>query len=311
MPTLPATRLMFHLSTLEDPRAGDNCKHSFIEVVFIGVCAVISGCEHWTEIEDYAEAKREWLKSILSLRGGIPSHDTFRRVFCILDFKKFQTVFVNWTEEVRKSLKIKKDQICVDGKTLCGSANKSKLIKALHMVNAWSTGASLNLAQVLTEEKSNEITAIPHLLDLLNINDCLISIDAMGCQKEIANQIVAQGGDYLLAVKENQKYLYEAVEELFRRSSTPDKNALPRNDHKQIEQNIHGRDEVRDCRVLYLEKEVGFFPHDDWPSIFSLIKIQSERTIRSSGEKSAETRYYISSREESAEYFNEKVRAHW
>lgn len=305
------TQLMFHISNLEDPRTGENCRHKFVEVIFIAVCAVISGCECWTEIEDYAEAKQEWFKLFLSLKGGVPSHDTFRRIFCILDFESFHNVFFSWAAEVKQSLGIKKDQICIDGKTLCGSFSKTKAVRALHMVNAWSTGASLNLAQVPTAEKSNEITVIPKLLDLLSLKGCLVSIDAMGCQTEIAEKIVAGGGDYLLALKENHKGLYEATEELFRRSSTNDKNRLPKDEHSKKEQNVHGRDESRSCRVLYLKKEVGFFPHADWPSICSLIRIKSERVIRSTGEVSSETRYYISSAAKSAHIFNEKVRNHW
>ena len=171
------TTLMVHLSRLEDPRTGQNTRHKFIEVLFIAVCAVISGCECWTEIEDYGQAKEQWLRGFLDLEGGIPSHDTFRRLFCILDFESFQRVFIDWTQEVKESLGIKKDQICVDGKTLRGSFNRSKSIQALPRVNAWSTGASMSLGQCL--QRRNEITAIPELLDLLNLRGCLVSIDAM------------------------------------------------------------------------------------------------------------------------------------
>ena len=158
------TTLMVHLSRLEDPRTGQNTRHKFIEVLFIAVCAVISGCECWTEIEDYGQAKEQWLRGFLDLEGGIPSHDTFRRLFCILDFESFQRVFIDWTQEVKESLGIEKDQICVDGKTLRGSFNRSKSIQALPRVNAWSTGASMSLGQCL--QRRNEITAIPELLDL-------------------------------------------------------------------------------------------------------------------------------------------------
>jgi len=179
MEELSQVSLMIHLSNLEDPRTGENCRHSFFEVIFIAVCAVISGCECWTEIEDYAHAKQDWLKTYLTLKGGIPSHDTFRRIFCILDFASFQKVFINWTQEMKQGLGVKKDQICIDGKTLRGSFNNSKLVKALHMVNAWSTATSMSLGQMPTEEKSNEITAIPRLLDLLDLRGSLVSIDAM------------------------------------------------------------------------------------------------------------------------------------
>lgn len=304
-------KLMVHLSSLEDPRTGDNGRHVFIEVIFIAVCAVISGCEHWTEIEDYAQAKQEWFKSFLKLKHGIPSHDTFRRIFCILDFKKFQKVFMTWTHDIKTSLGIKKDQICIDGKTLRGSLNKAKSMKAIHMVNAWSTATSISLGQMPTDEKSNEITAIPELIDLLDLKDCLVSIDAMGCQTGIAKKIVDKNGNYLLALKENQKGLFAATEELFRRSSTKVKTKITKSEYTEKEQNIHGRDEVRNCRVLYLEEEIGFFPHEDWPKIYSLIRVQSERLKRSTGEVSSEVRYYISDANKTAREFNESVRNHW
>lgn len=311
MEKMAQARLMIHLSDLEDPRSGDNCRHLFIEIIFIAICAVISGCECWTEIEDYGHAKEDWLKEFISLKGGVPSHDTFRRIFCILDFEKFQKVFMSWAEETKKALGIKQDQICIDGKTLRGSLNKSKSIKAIHMVNAWSTAVSMSLGQMPTKEKSNEITAIPKLLDILNLNDCLVSIDAIGCQTAIAKKVIEKNGNYLLAVKENQKSLYDATEELFRRSSTSAKDGLPKSDYTEQEKNVHGRDETRAARVLYLERQIGFFPHDDWPSIYSLIRIQSERVKRSTGEISTETRYYISDAKKSAKEFNEKVRSHW
>ena len=301
---------MIHLNHLEDPRTGKNIKHKFIEIIFIAICAVISGCECWTEIEDYARAKKKWLKTILGLKGGIPSHDTFRRVFCILDFESFQKIFMAWTQEIKTSLGVKDDQICIDGKSLRGSFCKSKAVKALHMVNAWSTGASLSLGQLLTEEKSNEITAIPHLLELLDLRGSIVSIDAMGCQTEIAKKIIEKNGNYLLAVKENQKGLFTATEILFERSSTVAQNGLPKNDYSQTEQG-HGRDESRSCRVLSLDKEVAFFPESKWTDIESLIRIQSERVIQSTGEITKETRYYISNAKKSAEEFNGCVRKHW
>ena len=158
MEDISNSSLLIHLSSLEDPRSGENSQHNFTEVLFITVCAVLAGCESWYQIEDFAEAKRTWLSSFLTLKNGPPSHDTFRRVFSLLNFEKFQEIFVAWTAEVRKTLGIKSpDQICVDGKTLRGSLNTSKALRALHMVNAWSKNISLNLGQVCVDKKSNEI----------------------------------------------------------------------------------------------------------------------------------------------------------
>lgn len=302
--------LLFHLSILEDPRTGENYRHDFLEIIFITVCAVICGCENWSEIEDYAEAKKTWFLQFLELKNGIPSHDTFRRIFCILEFEEFQRFFINWTTEIRKKLNIKNDQICIDGKTM-RRCFKSRASKALHMVSAWSSGTSLSLGQVATEEKSNEITAVPQLLKILEIKGCLVSLDAMGCQRDIADKIVKKGADYLLAVKENQKNLFDATEELFRRSSTTVKRKLRSDDYELSEKNSHGRDETRKCRVIYFEKKVGFFPHKDWTDASSIIRIQSERIIRTTGETSSEVRYYISSAEKSADGFNSSVRNHW
>lgn len=304
-------QLFFHLSNLEDPRTGENTRHKFIDILFISVCAIICGCESWTEIEDFALSKNERFASLLELKNGIPSHDTFRRIFCIMDFAKFQKIFIAWTSEVKKKLKIKGDQICVDGKTLRGSFSEANAIKAIHMVNAWSTGASMSLGQMPTEEKSNEITAIPQLLDLLNIEDCLVSIDAMGCQTEIAKKIKEKGGNFLLALKENQKGLFEATEELFRRSSTNWLSKPRISEFTEKEFNTHGRDEIRVARVIYLENEIGFFPHETWPEIKSLIRIESEKIKKVTGEISTEVRYYVSDVDKSAKVFNEKIRNHW
>jgi predicted transposase YbfD/YdcC len=304
--------LMFHLSNLEDPRSGENSRHKFIEILFICVCAIISGCESWNEIEDYAKAKREWLSSFLELKNGIPSHDTFRRIFCILDFAAFQRTFIQWASDIKRSLKIKgEDQICIDGKTLRGSLNESKAIKAIHMVNAWSTATSMSLGQFPTDEKSNEITAIPQLLDLLNVNGCLVSVDAMGCQTAIAEKVKEKGGNYLFALKENQKGLFEATVELFRRSSTNWSSKPRMSEFVEQELNSHGRDETRICRVLYLEQEIGFFPHENWPDARALIRIESQRIKLTTGEISTETRYYISDANKSAKEFNGKIRDHW
>lgn len=302
--------LLRHLSIIEDPRSGENSRHDFLEILFITVCAVICGCENWSEIEDYAVAKEEWLREFLELKNGIPSHDTFRRVFCILDFNEFQKFFIKWTSEIRKKLNIKDDQICIDGKVL-RRCFKSKASKALYMVSAWSSGALLSLGQMATEEKSKEITAIPELLKILEMKGCLISLDAMGCQRDIADQIIKKEADYLLAVKENQKGLLEATEELFRRSQTSSKTKLRSDDYELVEKNKHGRDEVRKCRVIYLEKRAEFFPHKNWTDVSAIVRIQSERLIRSTGELCTESRYYISSATKTAHEFNNNVRNHW
>lgn len=194
-----------------------------------------------------------------------------------------------------------------DGKTLRGSLNRSKSMKALHKVNAWPTGASISLGQVCVNQKSNEITAIPHLLEILNISKCLVSIDAIGCQR-VAEKILSKGGDFLLALKKNQSNLLEAVKEIFRRSSTRANIAVEKNSYKE-EDVSHGREIKRTCKVLTLNEgeKIGFFPHSDWPSIKSLVRVQSQQTNLASGQFSEETRFYISSACQTARSFNEQV----
>ena len=313
MEDLSHSSLFVHLSSLEDPRSGENSKYNITEVLFIAVCSVLAGCESWYQMEDFGEAKSDWLSSFLDLKNGTPSHDTFRRVFTLLDFESFQEVFTTWTAEVKRALKIKTpDQICIDGKTLRGSVNKSKALRPLHMVHAWSLEASLNLGQVCTDEKSNEITAIPKLLNMLNIEGCLVSIDAMGCQREIADQIISKGGDFLFAVKGNQAGLQEVTKETFRRHS---KNAaLPFSKSSyQDSETSHGRRNKRNCTALSLKDDetAHLFVEADWPEVKTLIRIKSDRLVLSSGEKSKEVRYYVSSAILSAEEACAKVRSHW
>ena len=305
--------LLTHLLSVEDPRPGRNIRHNFTEILFIAVCAALTGCESWYQIEDFAEAQKKWFRSFLTLKNGTPSHDTFRRVFTLLNFKVFQKAFTSWTQEIKTNLNItEQDQICIDGKVLRGSLCKAKSMKALHMVNAWSKKAGLNLGQVCVDKKSNEITAIPKLLSFLNIKGCLVSIDAMGCQRDIAKEIVDRGGDFLLALKGNQEGLLEATEEVFRRSSTKKEQPVTKNRYSETEKS-HGRKVTRVCTVLSLNKdeEIEFFPHLKWPLIESLIRVKRETIKISTGKMTTETQYYISSQKSSAAFFNESVRSHW
>lgn len=306
--------LIYHLSPLNDPRTGENIQHKFLDIVFMAVCAVISGCENWVEIADYAKVKKDWFTEVLHCSGPSPSHDTFRRVFCLLDFEEFQRGFASWSHEVKEALDIEEDQICIDGKRIRGSSCKSRSVKTLHMVNAWSTEASLCLAQHPTDKKSNEITAIPELLNLLDIKGCLISIDAMGCQKSLATEVVNRGGDYLFALKKNHKGLYSDIEELFRRNKVCKKNLLEEDSFKVGMVRAHGREEKKECHVLYLDRSETvpeFLPRKDWDGLKCLILLTGERCDKSTGEITKEKRYYISSTEKNAEDFLSSIRKHW
>ncbi len=202
-----------HFSELEDPRIDRTKRHLLIDIVVISICAVIAGAEGWEDIEAFAKDKKGWLKKFLKLPNGIPSHDTISRVFRRLKPGQFNDCFASWTQSLHQELAL--NHIAIDGKTLRRSFDRSTAKNALHLVSAWSTENHLALGQVATEKKSNEITAIPKLLELLDVQGAIITIDAMGCQKKIAKQIVGQGGDYILAVKDNHPKLYDALKDQF------------------------------------------------------------------------------------------------
>lgn len=203
-----------HFDDVKDPRVNvHNQFHNLDDILALTVLAVICGANTWTEIEEFGNAKREWLKGILELPNGIPSHDTFGRVFSLLDATELQKGFLSWVNSLVESSE--EEFIAIDGKTLRRSYDNGGNKGAIHMVSAWAVKNQLVFGQLKTEEKSNEITAIPALLDKLNLKNCTVSIDAMGCQTTIANKIVDDGGDYVLSVKGNQGNLHEQIEDFF------------------------------------------------------------------------------------------------
>lgn len=303
--------LVDFLQGVKDPRINRTKKHELIDILVIAICAVICGAKSWVEIEDFGEAKQEWFSIYLNLQNGIPSHDTFRRLFMLLDPEKFLEVFINWVAAVTKNTDLK--QICVDGKTLRRSFDKGRKSSAIHMVNAWSTGASLSLGSMISEGKGNEIKTIPKLLDLLDIKGSLVSTDAMGCQKEIAKKIISKEADYLLALKGNQPMLEERVKEKFDSISKSGPKPFRVDEYVEEGDKKHGRFEKRTCRVITKKdgKSLGINPLESWPSLNSLIEIQSQRINAVTGEVSEEKRYYISSANENAQYFLTSTKLHW
>jgi predicted transposase YbfD/YdcC len=303
--------LISHLMIIDDPRIDRTKKHELIDILVIAICASICGAETWTEIEDFGEEKESWFKEFLNLKHGIPSHDTFRRLFMILDPLIFSEVFYNWVSSVNKLL-MKNDHICIDGKTLRRSFDEAKKTSAIHMVNAWSTGISLSLGQMKSEGKKNEIKTIPKLLDLLSVKGCLVSIDAMGCQKNIAEKILSKGGDYLLALKSNHKYLEERVVEAFEQSRKPGRKTFNVEDFEDKNEG-HGRIEKRVCRVITAKNEEKMKVNvlTKWPEINAIIEMHSTRIIKKTGEVSEQTRYFISSSKKNAEEFFKAIRGHW
>ena len=213
MPDKKPVSLIDHFSVIEDPRIERRKEHKLIDILCIAICATLSGADDFTAMEAFGEAKEEWLRTFLELPNGVPSHDTFGRVFSLIDNQKFCECFISWVSAVTSELGIK--LIAIDGKTSRRSYDKSRNKPAIHMVSAFATELGLTLGQVKTDEKSNEITAIPELLSRLTLSGCIVTIDAMGCQREIAAKIVDKGGDYVLALKGNQKELHEDVQLFF------------------------------------------------------------------------------------------------
>jgi predicted transposase YbfD/YdcC len=287
---------------LDDPRIDRKKLHPMPEILLLTLCAVICGAESWDDIETFGEAKVEFLRKYLPYEHGIPSDDTLRRFFRAIDPKQFQQLFVDW---IRTWLnpEVADKILAIDGKTLRGSRDGEQL--PIHLVSAFASEAGIVLGQIKTQEKSNEITAIPELLEWLDVRGAIVTIDAMGCQKAIAEKIIDKGGDYLLALKGNQSRLHDDVRLHF---EEPSPQASTRMGHAETIDKGHGRIEVRHCRV---STDIGWLKvlHPEWKNLNSIVAIASERHI---GETvSQETRYFISSSLVPAERMLAAVRLHW
>jgi predicted transposase YbfD/YdcC len=287
-----------HFASLPDPRVERTRLHKLSDILFITMAAVLSGCDDWNEIELYGETKEEWLRNYLELPSGIPSHDTFNRVFSLLDPEALRQCFLCWVQEVASLTK--GEVVSIDGKWLCSSGEDGKR-SLIHLVSAWSEANQMMLAQVKVEEKTNEITAIPTLLKVLELNGCIVTLDAMGCQKEVAGAIVEKGADYILAAKGNQGFLLDDIREAFSEQQPSSENITT--------EVGHGRIEKRTCRVI--EDTEWICRKQEWKGLCSLIEITSERTHKLSGERQSEVRYYISSLSADASAFNRYIRSHW
>ena len=304
--------LVSALEGVKDPRIDRSKLYPLNEILFLCVSAVISSYESWDEIVDFGEEKLSWLRGFLPFENGIPSHDTINRVVSLIDYRAFEKSFIDWaTMGICLPNGV---QICIDGKKLRRSATKLDQQtphaeggkSAVHLVHAWCNELELCLGQYKTESKSNEITAIPALLDLLEISGSTISIDAMGCQKKIAEKIVERKADYIFGLKGNQESLSAGVSEVFKE----EKNS------SQAQQDIshfkgHGRKEERICRVLSADILPESAQRAEWKNLESIVEICSKREIMSTGKIETETRYYISSLRESASNFNALIRSHW
>ncbi len=296
--------IMVHFKGIQDIRQEVKIKHSLLEVIFITLVCTIAGCDDWHEIEFFAKERVEWFKKYLELPYGIPSHDTLERIFKWINPKQFEKCFVNWIKEF-KELK-NRQVIAIDGKTARGSADKGIGKSAIHMVSAWASENNLILGQVKTSEKSNEITAIPELLDLINIKDNIITIDAMGTQKDIAKKIVDGKSDYVLALKENQATLYADVKDYFDFAFKENFKEIDCKFYETLDKG-HGRIEKRQ---YYLMNDISWLDNrEKWAGLKGIGMVLSKVKI---GEKeSIEARYYITSLNGTADEFGKSVRNHW
>jgi predicted transposase YbfD/YdcC len=238
----PKITIADHFSDLEDPRVERTRHHQLIDIITLSICAVICGADTWVDIESYGRAKYEWLKKILELPNGIPTHDTIARVFSRLNPEQFQKCFLSWIQSI--SCLNPGEVIALDGKTLRHSYDRGENKKAIHMVSAWATSQRLVLGQVKVDKKSNEITAIPALLKVLKLNGSIVTIDAMGCQKSIVKSIVEQGGDYVITLKKNQPSLYARVEELFKQAIKQGFSGFTHTAYSTKKETNHGRSEI-------------------------------------------------------------------
>ncbi len=308
METASVLALTEQFAALEDPRVERTRLHPLLRIIGIAVCAVIAGAETWDEIAEFGTTQAAWFGRFLDLPNGIPAHDTFNRVFAALDPEQFRAGFLRWTTAVANVLPA--EVIALDGKTLRHSHDRGAGKAAIHIVSAWAATNRLVLAQVKVAAKSNEITAIPELLPTLALSGCIVTIDAMGCQRTIAQQIVDQAADYVLALKENQGTLFADVIDTFAQYHKDLPASAAGSETSMTTETGHGREEVRrhwvvsDPAILAWLQEVHH-----WPGLGAIGMVQAQRTL--GGQTSTETRYYLLSRQLSAATFGAAVRSHW
>ena len=286
---------------MEDPRSNirNQVHYPLTEIFFLIISAVVSGLNDWDEIALFGEEKLEWLRKFFPYKNGTPCDTSLARFFAKIDPEGFGQYFANWTQSL--SQVTEGQVVAIDGKTMRGSADKANNKSALHIVSAFVSEQELCLGQLATDQKSNEITAIPELLDLLTLDGCIVTIDAMGCQKAIAKKIRSQKADYILQVKKNQKALLEQIEKVFGLTSIDSSSTSNTLDHGRIEQ--------RTCEVI---TDLTHLDHcQDWLDLKAIVRVNSSRVHKQNGKVETSTRYYISSRKDTAETFNKNVRSHW
>jgi predicted transposase YbfD/YdcC len=306
---MPATQLreLFtpYFASLPDPRIDRTKRHTLLDIVLLALCATLGGANGWADIERFGKAKRDFFEQFLDLPNGIPAHDTFGRVFARLDPAALMACIQQWLAAFRAALD--SELVAIDGKTLRGSFDTAAGQSPLHLVSAWATEARLVLAQVAVDAKSNEITALPLLLELLDLRGCIVTLDAMGCQKEVVEAIRAQGADYVLTVKGNQGTLYEDISSFFIDGLDQDFAGVPHRRCKTIDHN-HGRHETRRYTVMAVPEALR--QRHAWRDLHSIGMVYAERQVGDE-ELEVETRFFISSLTPQVKRFARAVRGHW
>jgi|APSaa5957512576_1039674.scaffolds.fasta_scaffold30701_1 predicted transposase YbfD/YdcC len=298
------SNLITHLGTVPDPRIDRGKLHRLDEMLFVAICAIISGAEGWSDIEEFGRNKLDWLLQYVKLENGVPVDDTFARVFSKIAPKAFRKCLVDWTNSLRDVLN---DQVvAIDGKTARRSHDRKRGKAAVHLVRAWATEQGVALGMVSTDVKSNEITAIPELLELLDISGAIVTIDAMGCQRDIADKIVSQGGDYLLAVKDNQRSLHEEIQDFFTVAQANEFDGVPY-DYYEATDGGHGRVEHRRCWVSNSLSTIG--SPQKWRGLTSIVMMECER--HTGDTMSVDKHFYITSLAPDAKKIALAKRAHW
>jgi predicted transposase YbfD/YdcC len=300
------------VEAVPDPRRQcKNLRHRLVDIVILGFSGVLCGCDDFVEIQEFAVSKEGLFRRFLELPNGIPSHDTFRRVFQAVCPLTLQRCLIDWLQGLRQTAKAAAgvgEVVAIDGKTLRRTFDRARQLGALHLVSAWATANGITLGQVAVDAKSNEITAIPQLIDLLDLKDCIVTIDAMGCQKEIAAKIVAKDADYVLALKDNQPTLHEQVTDYFIEQLEADNPDRKMRHHCEVEKS-HGRTETRATYVAPAPKKL--VATHTWAGLASIVMVIRHCVDHATGKTSDEVRYFISSLPARAKRLAGSVRQHW